>query len=612
MKPKLSQNIEYTSVDLQYLLKFTYLNDYLRQNIYNLSNISIQGVKNTDYRYSFQYTTNELNFIIQLTTNISFINGPLLIYYLLIPEDIIQSQNLNIISNSTYIKMFDYNIISKDVQKVIESTKTQTSITSYIASGSIYANSAAASGTPFLLQGMMLTELIYLIKFIDINYPTNARQIFKAESKVMTIFFFYDFQVADEDQKNLPKKFLYYDVSPYVLDNCADLVLKNLAILTFVFFLTLLLEKKKESKSIFIKILRKIHSIIVWEIVLFFMLLNMQKFVFYIFCNLMFNSFNTFNGKINLILASVFLMFEFFFLLHLLSIFNKIKNIKQINNDGSVNSRDNSDAQPLRSKNTFEESNKDSDKDPLSLRPVSIDQDHEENLKINAWNFNNSFSTNTSPKLYKKSVLKASVSPNDAKSEKKPESSTIMQRKIISSWLHNLKEWFFKSKIIRYIYFPVDHENFLKQYEFMHEDVSCNGIMQIYYVFFDYLRQVLLSIFAVVFYFAPFQQIVLINFINCGFIAYYIYAFPYKSKILFFVSLISELITESALASAFVLAIFDRNQESKEDTRFILGWIIVGANLGLLYWIGFAGLVKLSLKIYEIRKNSKVQTIINS
>ena len=168
------------------------------------------------------------------------------------------------------------------------------------------------------------------------------------------------------------------------------------------------------------------------------------------------------------------------------------------------------------------------------------------------------------------------------------------------------KKMFLSSYFINYLYFPRNHEIFLKQYEFMHEDVRSEGIVQIYYVWFDYVRQITLSILTVIFYFAPLIQILLINLINCCFIFYYIIAYPYKSKILFFFSLGAELITQSALFSALLLAILDVNEESNPEMRFNLGWVIVGANLSLLYWLCLAGIAKFCLIIYEKRQKSKI------
>jgi len=71
-------------------------------------------------------------------------------------------------------------------------------------------------------------------------------------------------------------------------------------------------------------------------------------------------------------------------------------------------------------------------------------------------------------------------------------------------------------------------------------------------------------------------------------------------------SLVSEIITESALMSSMWLAVLDLNQQIEVDKRLLFGWIIVGANLALLYWLCFAGIIKILLTIYEKRKRTKI------
>ena len=600
--------------------------------------VSIEGLNNWDFTYILNSTASD--FIINLSINKSITAGPILTYMLLLPDDIIFIENIVIVSNSATISLLDIINLTDTQKKAIESAKRQTITTQYVATSITYANTAIASGTPMLLQGMMLT------KYIEIKYPPNVLEIFKQNTPILEIFFRFKFENCDEYRNILPKIYSHYGVSPYFLENNGDQICKNVAILFIVYLLTVIVERSS-SISLILKLLNLIHSIVVWEMVLFFMLLFWQKFVFYTFSNILFYSTSS-NGNINLGLASAFIFLESLFLLHLFLILNIIQSKRNYANpkinvieakqhaifmdvlespieDSLRNDTKHLNGLPLHEESFLDKkisfNINDIDKSPIPLKPQN--EKKSEGLKQTKISRDSSFTSDTGEKSLKifnfygsptssPSKFKKNAVMNDNELdfvESKPNAKRTSFEKFVNlfgKFKIYLTSWLVNLRVIRYLYFPEDHIKFLKQYEFMHLDITLGNIWQTHYVFFDYLRQTILSIFAVLFHFKPFPQIFLINLVNICFIIYYIVASPYKSKIIFFVCLISEFITESALFSAMILSILDLNEETKIETRLFFGWIIVGANLALLYWLCFSGVVKILLMIYEKRKSKKV------
>ena len=629
-------------------MTFPFTFPLLRSNISQFSEISINRLNYGDYSYTINSTSSNSTFLIILTTNKTITSGPMFSYILNLPDDIVLSQNIIIQPNIASISLLDYFPLSNGEQNLIASIKKQIKITAYLATSSAYANAAIASKTPMLLQGLMLTELIYLIKYIEIKYPPNVLQIFKSNNKMVTFFFFYEFKNPEQDRKNMPRLYNYYEVSPYFLENTGEIICQNLFILFLVYLLIVFVEDNP-SKSIFLKLLNFVSSLIVWEFVLFFMLLSWQKFIFYTFSNLIFHS-NSSNGATNLAMACIFVIIECLFFLHIIIILYIIRSILTkpyqiqileakndnvfLEVDGSHSKNIEENSLSIRSNQNVENldpfaknSQKlemlsfgqiECDKSPIlldkslkeckdSLKKISQDASFSEIgiiSKFRSTNFTSALSPTLSPKKFKKTVVFPDDGPQLDKLEKKKNPKNILKLK---NCLINIKKSFIRLKIIQYLYIPRNNLKFLKQYESMHLDFRTDTFWQSYFVWFDYFRQSILSVIAVSFHFNAFLQIFMMNLINICFIVFFMVSFPYKSKILFYCCLANEIIAESALLSCMVLAILDLNEEIQIETRLFFGWIIIGANLTLLYCLSFVGLVKILMMIYEIRKKKKIQ-----
>ena len=570
-------------------------------------------MSHNDYTYKINSTSSIYSFIITLATNKTITGGPKLTFTLIIPTDIISSQNVQIQSDSAKIKLLDFNTLSNDDKHKADEIKTHTENANKAATSTTYANFILSTGHPFLLQGMMLTEMIQLLKYLEISYPEMVLEMFKANTNLPTLMFNYEFENSVDDVRKIPQLYTYYGVSPYFLENAGEQICKNLVLLGIGYILVIFLEKAT-STSFLVKILNFVYSIVVWQFVLFFMLMYFQRFVFYTISNLVFRS-ESDNGTKNLIMASFFFVIEIGCMAHLFMILKVLRFIKGKQSPVEMHS--------AHSNKIFIE---EVEKDPVSLQRIFFNNEKSptsfEAIKTNdalPFSVEKQMSKNTSnnsipsplmspmkdggksPRKFKKVV----VMPTIEESQLPPPKLTFCQ-KIKNGFI------FFKRVLVNFvsfgsIYHPKNDTGYMRKYEFLHVSVKNDSFSRSYYFFFDYLRLLLIS-WLIGFHFNAFMQIFLINIVNVAFIIFYLIVRPYHSKLVFYCSLLSEIMTEIALLSALAIAILDLTGDKTTNTRIFFGWAIVGMNIALFCWICVLGIIKILLIVHERRKRLQVKT----
>ena len=144
-----------------------------------------------------------------------------------------------------------------------------------------------------IVHNMMLIELIFILKYVDLDYPQNLVEFFIARTKNLR-HYFYDGKSNPEniDKEEIPPLFELYEITPYFIDYTLDLLLQNL----FFFSLSILILIFSSKKiQLFIKKFRiclKIHvffkNVLIWEYVIFIYLTNFQEVLFKTFCPIKF------------------------------------------------------------------------------------------------------------------------------------------------------------------------------------------------------------------------------------------------------------------------------------------------------------------------------------
>ena len=216
--------------------------------------------------------------------------------------------------------MDPYYPLSESEKKASESINSQTKFSTTSSQTAGFASILFSSGSPLFVQGLMLAEIILLLKYVNINYPPIVLQMFNSQSKSPTLLFHFTFLDDKRDSNILPSLFEHYYVSIYFLNNVGEILFELVCIILIAivsFKDNSLLFFSGSKVTLLMKILVFIRDVIVWEATLFFILMNLQKLIFFSLCSLMFPPINSTNALINLFLSSFVALFIVLWLIHL-------------------------------------------------------------------------------------------------------------------------------------------------------------------------------------------------------------------------------------------------------------------------------------------------------
>ena len=191
----------------------------------------------------------------------------------------------------------------------------------------------------------MFAEMIFLLKFVDINYPPMVRQMFERKNTSLTLIFYFTFLDDARDSSVVPPLFQYYNVSVYFLNNVGEALCQMIAIIMIAPFFLLIIPYNENKEGLKLNILMKIaifiRDALVWETTLFYVFMNLQKLIFFIACSCMFPPINTVNALVNFSIAIVAGFLISLWFLHLINKIKVCQNFKteKENNDLSQTSR---------------------------------------------------------------------------------------------------------------------------------------------------------------------------------------------------------------------------------------------------------------------------------
>lgn len=203
------------------LLSFTELNPLLLHSIMTDSLLVLSIDKLThglDYLYSLSMdqTSNTISIVFSYKTQI--IGGPYLhislnnsVYTALLYEN----KTSYLLPHSYNIKLLDYYFLTESQEQTITSTAQVVQSTAPLSSIAAYVSMLMSPGSTFAIRGMLLMNIVQLLKYVDIAYPPNVVTIFRTDNQK---FIFRD-QLNDEYEDEIPKTFQIFRVSPSLLNN---------------------------------------------------------------------------------------------------------------------------------------------------------------------------------------------------------------------------------------------------------------------------------------------------------------------------------------------------------------------------------------------------------
>jgi len=618
-----------TSNPLVYEVSFSTTFKNFNQYIQSYSIITIPSFSPTDFNYTLSFDTTNQNFYINIITSKAFVNGPLLTYNFNINDFFLLQNNFIMPTKSASIQLTEYYPISESAAKTAAAVTSQGATTQSVTSGIGYSTAVFSSGSGVLAQGLMLQEMIFLLKFVNINYPPIVKQMFDSKNTSPTLIFCFTFVDDSRDSVVVPALFQYYHVSVYFLNNIGEALCEMFAIMAVaILLLNITPYNKGEEKvkpSVFKKILIFLKDALVWETTLFYVFMNMQKLIFYIACSWMFPPINSVNALVNFCFANVSGFISIFWLLHLIKKIRvcqqfKLDKIKGIPLENNSNPREKSISSTVK---TNKSQIFPSDSPSLLMSPNIKDKDFLNTVTTTPKTFHKDtlYNKENDGKIYGKTFGTLHFADHEEDQTSLEISSTSNFKNSETNNIHEkfmdkIKRCFvaFSLKNIKkYLFEPKDPQVYLRRYEILHLEYKFDGPMHKYYAFLYYARQGLLSIIAVMLNQYPLIQIITLNVLNLSFVFYTIFARPFTHIYSMVVCSINELITETAMFSALIIGIFDHIGNDDVQQRMLLGWIIIFANLILLYWVMATGIFRpIAFGIYHAwQKRNRLNKIHN-
>lgn len=204
------------------ILTFTNINQRIVTSILNQSLINL----NIDtFNYSIDYLYNIVNIsnIFSLTFQYKkpVVGGRYL--HLSLNQSIYATinyfnQTASLINQKFDIKLLDYYFLSPNTNDVVALSDTLVSSGSQSSSMAVYASMFLSPGASFAIRGMLLMNIIQLLKYLDISYPPNVVTIFKDDDQRV----FFKESIIDEKSDIIPPTFVLYNVSGSILNNSFD------------------------------------------------------------------------------------------------------------------------------------------------------------------------------------------------------------------------------------------------------------------------------------------------------------------------------------------------------------------------------------------------------
>lgn len=289
--------------------------------IASLIQISID-VKTSD-NYTYNITQNSKDFFIKIKFQESEIGRPLLSLSL-ITEKIPISIRLNpaySISDITYANLLPTYVLSESTKKAINSSSNATSIGDIVSQATAIVNTILNSGSAFIIRGLMLSQYIYSLAYLNIQYPPNCMQMFNSQQQTKA-FNLPQMTEEDSDIRKLPEVFLFYKKSPFFLENYGANLIQILVLLLISILVKLLFKFKFINE---LKFLKPLFFFLNWNFVIVYVFTQINKLVMYGTINIKYANFETFNGRLNFIIALFGLFFAIFFFFHIVLVTYTLK-----------------------------------------------------------------------------------------------------------------------------------------------------------------------------------------------------------------------------------------------------------------------------------------------
>ena len=332
-QPKKQIDFSLSYTEYPYIISFQLSEDFNLTTDQINKSLSLQ-IENYDYQIDYNYTlslvdeTCQFRFQIIFTYKTAIFGRPKLSVKLFFEIKILYTLNLLQNDEVKSINLFDYyGLEQNDINTIKQNSEISSSASlaasSFIMACTLFSSSNSEGSTSF--RGLMMIEIVFILKYIDINYPANLRIYFSESLKLIHAeeLFYEFFKEENEIENNMfPLFYKVYRINPYFFNLTSDALIKWFIFIGFAYiswllhfyFLKMVKNKTKPNilKRLIMRIVKEIYEWLVWQFVLIYFLMNQQEFLFYTLLSFKYPALVSESGKINFSLA---LIYGFFALL---------------------------------------------------------------------------------------------------------------------------------------------------------------------------------------------------------------------------------------------------------------------------------------------------------
>ena len=607
-----------TSSPLVFELSFPCSNYSSVYSLYkDRSSISIQDIPTSAFNFTILLGKSKDIFIITiLGLSMTIKNSPKLTLNMNPTSSFLaQYPNMILTTYTVEVKMNYYYYIDDSTQSVINSTAQATNTINSIISDSFIANSAISAGSAAFFNCMISMDMIRLLRFLEIDYPTNVLVIFQANLPTADIIPNVN---IDEDSRDgtLPQIFLNYGVSIYIFNNNGNNLIEAASYWCVGLYVLLLVKRFRNTKKKYFKVVLIILTIVfIWNYTVSYFLSNYLTFSFYTFVSYQFPSTATLKGQMNLLysfIVGVFVLVIFPFILVKIqrmrpkifpssSVLSHKDSVDEQNHFkfGPAPALEKSDEKSPTKDEKFLMENLDT---PGILSPGPNDITPFDQSKIES-------SSPTKTKRVSKLLTKMRMSVSNMM--KNSDTPFENKKTMVKSSKTGVSDSSRKNFVALNPGSPRDSVEQIKKdqdsidmnrYGAFHKDFNQRNHWQSYFILWSLLHQLIFSLIIAVSYHNPYEGMIIQMIFEIAFIVSLFVIKPFKERKELFQNFLNEFCALVATACAWWMAYNEKNGIVDQKLKINIGWGIVFANLLLIVVFIVRMLIAWTIIIYQLTK----------
>ena len=554
-KPVITPMLQTNTKDLSYLLIFSSNYSSIYSLYSNKTNISIDGLSSSSYKYTITAITNTEMFSIDFSVTCSILNNSLITIYLNPPPEILSNSTiqLNNYTLQSYMKYY-YFIDSKTIKMINQTTQATKTLNSVITNTFIVNNLLYCTST-LIFQFMISLDTIRFLRYFEVKYPENVLSIFETKIQTIDIAPITNLYEDQEDGK-IPEIFQKYGISNYSFNNIGNCLIEALNYWAVGIICLIIVKTFHYKKNKYFKIILIIASIVfVWSYAISYLLSNYIALSFYTFLSFRYPTTHTKTGSLNLffstLVSSILVLIFPFVLIKIYHIRSNIalKTDKSLNKVHNIDNHNNTIFSSIALK---------TDKSLNKVHNIDINNNNSPKIYPELKTNHDTLVVENLDEIHIISPMNDSLKPlNDKLSE------TPVEKKKTNT---NTK----------------DNNSDLNRYCSLYQDFKHNNRIQSYFILWYLFKQLLYCLIITVSYDNPFYGLLMANIINILYFISLIVINPFKKFKNVFQNLFNEGCGIIAMSLAFSMAYLDKQNIIDEDLKMKLGWGIIISNLMLI------------------------------